>query len=605
MSTKHARRPSGAAFATTPGEDEALRRPLDWGLVARLYQRTKPHSKTRNRLLCLVTLRSIQLPTIGWAVAALLSGPIAARDARGTVLGVAGFLGLVVFTELSFHFRSRLALELGEAIVHDLRNDLFEHLLRMPMSYFNSRTGRVGRLISRVVSDVDNVRLGVQDVAFVAVVQLGTMLGAAAFMLYYDRILFLLVLAMVPILWKLLEHFRSRLSRAHRVMHESFSRVTSSLAESVSGVRVTQGFVREDLQGGLFRQLVEDHGRNNMAVVRQSSVFLPLLEFNGQMFVATVLAVGGARTLGHRMDLAALVQFLFLANLFFNAIPVLGNLWNQALMTMAASERVFKLLDTPPAWVDSLSALPPPRLRGKVEMIGVSFAYDPGRPVLHGIDLVVEPGTTVALVGPTGGGKTTFLGLLAKLHLPTMGTIRIDDLDMVGLSGTGLRRQMGVVPQSNFLFSGTVLDNIRLGRPDATDDDIAAAARTLGVLDLVQSLPAGLATHVGERGAGLSLGQRQVVCFLRALLADPRLLLLDEATSAVDSLTELRLQSALRTLLKGRTAFIVAHRLSTVREATLVLVIDGGRIVERGTHTSLLAQGGVYAGLHQSFARAV
>ena len=229
----------------------------------------------------------------------------------------------------------------------------------MPLAYFQARTGRVGRIISRTISDVDNIRVGVQDVAFSAVVHLGTMLGAAALMIYYDWLLFLVVLGMVPLLWRLLAHFRKRLSKAHRAVHESFSRVTSTLAESVTGVKVTQGFVREDINGGLFRQLIAQHSRNNMEVVRHSAVFLPLLEFNGQLFIAILLAVGGVQALAGDISVAVLVQFLFLSNLFFNPIPQLGNLYNQALTAMAAAERVWRLLDTPPAWTDAPDATAP------------------------------------------------------------------------------------------------------------------------------------------------------------------------------------------------------------------------------------------------------
>jgi ATP-binding cassette, subfamily B, bacterial len=378
-------------------------------------------------------------------------------------------------------------------------------------------------------------------------------------MIYYDWTLFLVVLGLVPLLWHLLGHFRKRLGRAHRAVHDSFSKVTSTLAESVTGVRVTQGFAREDINGGLFRQLIDEHSRNNMEVVRQSSVFLPMLEFNGQLFIAILLAIGGAQALAGDVAISSLVQFLFLANLFFNPIPVLGNLYSQALTAMAGAERVFKLFDTPPAWCDPPDALRPPRLAGRVELREVFFQYGEGPLVLRGVNLVAEPGQTVALVGPTGSGKSTILGLIAKFHLATSGQVLVDGHDVRALSGDGLRQQMGNVLQTNFLFSGTVMDNVRIGRPSATDDEIKRAAESLGVFDLIEDLPEGFATKVGEKGGGLSLGQRQIVCFCRAMLADPRILLLDEATSAVDALTEARLQRALARLLQGRTSFVVAH----------------------------------------------
>jgi ATP-binding cassette subfamily B protein len=595
--------PRGAPAPDRDDEEELDQRALDLGIIRRLARYTRPYATKRNVLLALVLIRSIQLPVLGWVVGAVLSGPIADHDARGTWLGVLGFLALATLTEATFHFRMRYALELGEAVVHDLRNAIYAHLLRLPLAYFQARTGRVGRIISRTISDVDNIRVGVQDVAFSAVVHLGTMLGAAALMIYYDWLLFLVVVGMVPLLWRLLAHFRNRLSKAHRAVHESFSRVTSTLAESVTGVKVTQGFVREDINGGLFRQLIAQHSRNNMEVVRHSAVFLPLLEFNGQLFIAILLAVGGVQALAGDISVAVLVQFLFLSNLFFNPIPQLGNLYNQALTAMAAAERVWRLLDTPPAWTDAPDATAPATLAGRVEFQQVSFAYGDGPPVLRGVSFVAEPGQTVALVGPTGSGKSTILGLIAKFHLPTEGHLTIDGRDIHRITGDGLRQQMGNVLQNNFLFSGTVMDNVRIGRPAASDRDIVAAAEALGVRDLIDDLPAGFDTRVGEKGGGLSLGQRQIVCFCRAMLADPRILLLDEATSAVDRMTELRLQRALAKLLRGRTSFVVAHRLSTIRHADKVLVVEGGKIVEEGTHQQLLARGGAYAALHRAFVR--
>jgi ATP-binding cassette subfamily B protein len=594
---------SGGTRAVGEDEDEIKERPLDWAIIKRIFASTRPYRARRNLLFLLVVVRAIQIPVLGWVVGAILSGPITRADAAGTALGTLGFLALAVFTEVVFVFRMRLALELGEAVVHDLRNQIYGHLLRMPISYFEARTGRVGRLISRTISDVDAIRIGIQDVTFAAVVQGGTMIGAALLMIYYDWMLFLVVLALVPLLWRLLKHFRSRLGRAHRAVHESFSKVTSTLAESVTGVRVTQGYVREDINGGLFRQLIDQHGRNNMEVVRHSAIFLPMLEFNGQLFIAVLLAVGGTQALVGDVSIGSLVQFLFLSNLFFNPIPVLGNLYNQALTAMAGAERVFKLLDTVPAQADPDSAQVPPRLTGLVELRDVKFAYGDGPPVLKGISFVARPGQTVALVGPTGSGKSTILGLIAKFHLPREGAVLFDGADTRNLTGDGLRQQMGNVLQNNFLFSGTVMDNVRIGRPAARDDEIIAAADALGVRDLIEDLPAGFATKVAEKGGGLSLGQRQIVCFCRAMLADPRVLLLDEATSAVDAFTEMRLQRALATLFRGRTSFVVAHRLSTIRHADQVLVIEAGRLVEQGTHAQLVAQGGLYASLYRAFAR--
>ncbi|WP_437327025.1 ABC transporter ATP-binding protein [Sorangium sp. So ce381] len=578
-------------------ERDQHHRTLDLGLVRRVFDFTRPYARKRNALFALVVVRSIQLPILTWAVGAIISGPVARRDARATLLAVLGFAALVLFTEIVFHYRARLALELGEAVVFDMRDRLESHLLRMPMRFFVKT--KVGRLIGRMTSDIDAIRVAVQDVVFVSTVNLGTMAVAMALMAHAHWQLFLVVVAMVPVFWGLIVYFHKRLGAAHQRAQESFTRVTATLAESVTGVRVTQGFVRQDINGGLFRALIFDHSRYNMDAARHSAAFLPLLEFNGQLFLAVLVVVGGYQALHGAIELRVLVEFFFLANLLFNPIPVLGNQYNQALTAMAGAERLFRVLDTAPDWPDErgLPALPP--VRGRVVFEGVHFAYDPGKPVLHGVDLVAEPGQMIALVGHTGSGKTSILNLLAKLYLPTAGSITVDGHDLAATSSASLRAQLGLVLQSNFLFSGTVLDNVRLGHPAATDAEIRDAARGLDVLDMLDALPDGLRTEVGERGTALSLGQRQIVCFLRAMVANPRIVLLDEATSAVDALTEARLQAALGRLLRGRTSFVVAHRLSTIRHADRVVVLDHGRVVEQGTHAELLARGGAFAALHR------
>jgi ATP-binding cassette subfamily B protein len=294
-------------------------------------------------------------------------------------------------------------------------------------------------------------------------------------------------------------------------------------------------------------------------------------------------------------------MFFFLANLFFDPVQSIGNQYNQALTAMAGAERLFRMFDQEPEWIDAPEARALPPIEGRVEFQNVCFEYDPGRPVLDDISFVAEPGQTVALVGHTGSGKTTLVALLQKFYLPTRGRALVDRHDLMDVTSASLHQQMGSVQQNNFLFSGSVMDNIRFARPQATEAEVRRTLQALDCLDLIEALPDGLQHAVSDKSAGLSLGQRQVVCFARALLADPRILVLDEATSAIDTVTETRLQRALETLLRGRTSFVVAHRLSTIRKADLVLVMEHGRIAERGTHQSLLRAGGVYARLHEEF----
>jgi len=595
-------------------DDEPQFKPLEWGIILRLIGYTKLHVAKRNWLVVLTLMRAAQLPSLVWLGAEIITGPIAGHEPGRLFWWIAGYLALALFTDGCFHFRQRFALELGELLVNHLRSEIFSHVQRMPMSFFHRV--KLGRIISRVTSDIEAIRLGVQDSLFVSIVQIGQMFFVGGVMLWLNWRLFCIVLALAPVLWSINRRFRMRLSRDSRAAQESFSRVTATLAESVNGIRVTQSFVRQETNAGLFRRLLADHSRYSIALARTSAVLTPLLELNSQFFVAILLTVGGWGVLHNGGDMGVLIKFFLLANMFFAPIQVLGNQYTQALIAMAGAERVFRLLDTKPDWEDAPDAvdLPDPREKSQapksqnsrntgasVEFRNVSFGYEPGRPVLREISFTAEAGRMVALVGHTGSGKSTIINLVSKFYLPSAGELLIDGLEVRTLTSHSLHQQMGMVQQQNFLFAGTVLDNIRLGRPEATDDEVREAARRLDCLDLLEALPQGLFTEVGEKGGGLSVGQRQLVCFTRALLADPRVFILDEATSSIDAITEARLQKALVSLLRGRTSFVVAHRLSTIRHADLVLVLDGGYVVERGTHTELLSLKKHYAALHRQF----
>jgi ABC-type multidrug transport system fused ATPase/permease subunit len=595
-----AQTPSKRLVVVAKNDAEDEKRPLEFALLKRLFSYAMPYRRRLYLLIGLVLLRGLQLPLIAWTMGAVIAGPITRGDIPAIFWGAAGYFALCLFTDLTFHFRHRNALELGEAVVHDLRRAVFDKLMAMPMGFF-TRT-RLGRILSRMTSDIESVRSGVQDVFFVSTVQGGQAIIAALIMAWLEPQLFAIVLCLAPILAIINNHFRRRMSRHTRIVQESFSRVTATLAESVNGIRVTQGFSRQDVNAGLFRSLADDHARYNMNMARTSATFLPLLDLNSQAFIAALLAVGGWRVISGHGELPDLIQFFFLANFFFGPIGVIGNQYNQAMTAMAGCERIFRLLDSEPDWkepddVTETTAA----LSGRVTFEDVSFSYDLKHQVLDRVSFNVEPGQTIALVGHTGCGKSTVVSLIAKLWPPDSGRILLDDVDLTGIAGASLRRHMGIVQQVNFLFTGSVLDNIRFAKPEATAEEILTAAESLGVRDIIESLPEGLNTVVGEKGTGISLGQRQVICFCRALIANPRILILDEATASIDTLTEARLQEALKRLLRGRTSFVIAHRLSTVREADQVLVMERGRLIERGRYDELVERGGRFAQLHKRF----
>lgn len=574
---------------------------LDLKLFVRLFGYTKECKAIRNWLFLIVLIRSIQLPVAGWAVGAIIQGPIVGGDWTATQFWAVGFLVFVLLTNGLHILRSRLALILGERVVSSMRRDVFDHFLKMPVSYFNERA--LGRLVSRVTSDINSIRAGVQNVVFVGLVQFGQMMISGVIMAILNWRLFLLILALVPILLYINQVFKGKISESARAAQESFSIVTANLAESVKGMRVTQGFTREEINAGIFRRLVYSHSQYNMDLARRSNLFLSLLELNSQFFIASLLIVGGYGTLigGWPMAPEDLIVFFFLANLFFSPIRVLGNQYQTLLASLAGAERIFRVLDTKPAWQDPEDAIKPDKLSGEVEFKGITFGYNPEVPVLKNIFFKAKPGQSIALVGHTGSGKSSIINLLSKFYLSQQGEILLDGINLHKISGAALRKRLGIVLQMNFLFRGSVIDNIRFGRLEASDEEVKEAVRQLDCLDLIEAMPDGFDTLVEENGAGLSLGQRQLVCFARAFLANPDILIMDEATSSLDTITESRLQKALIKLLDGRTSFIVAHRLSTIRRADQVLVLDHGEIIESGNHEELLTKDGVYANLYRRF----
>jgi ATP-binding cassette, subfamily B, multidrug efflux pump len=582
-------------------QSDPIARPFDAGLFSRLMGYVRPYGRPMVISLVLMAVASaaaVAVPNlVGSAIDAVSSGLGPGAD-RVAALGrlrlfVLLVVGMTVVEWVTNRARLFIMADVGTRIVVQIRGDMFEHMQQLSLRFYDQY--KVGRLMSRIMGDVSVLRDFVTWSLVGTARSVTTLVFILITLLLRDWKLASLVLLVLPVMGFLTRVWSARAREAWREVRRRIAIINGYLNETVSGVRVIQSFTRESANERTFNDLNRRHFDANLHAARMSAVFFPTVDILGTVAVAIVVVYGAL--VPNTLSAGDLVAFVALVDRFFDPIRELSRRYNQLLASMAASERIFELLDLVPDVRDTADAYTLPPIQGDVRYQGVWFAYEE-EPVLKDINLDIPQGATVALVGETGAGKTSMINLLARFYDVHRGSISVDGHDISGVTLDSLRSQLGVVLQETYLFSGSVADNIRYGRPEATDDEVIESARAVGADEFIRSLGDAYATEVGERGMNLSVGQRQLVSFARALLADPRILILDEATSSIDTESERVIQTALRRLLQGRTAVVIAHRLSTITSADLIVVMHNGAIVERGTHDELLAAEGVYFNLY-------
>ncbi len=551
-------------------------------------------------ILLMLVVTGATLATPALAQVAIDDG-IDAGSVTALVVIVVAFIFIGLAGWAAQYWQAYLSSWVGERVLLDLRRQLFRHMMRLELGH-HERTP-TGRSVSRLTADIEAVNQLVVDGATSLVINGLTLVGVIVILLVYDWKLAVAAFLIFPLLAIGTWWFRVRATTAYRATRERVAGGLSVLQETLSGVRVVQAHGRQEEARKRFRDANREYRRANMRTVTVSGVYFPGVELLAALGTALILWYGGNRVLDQDLSVGVMVAFIGYLASFFDPIQQLSQLYNTFQSAMAALEKIFGVLETDPRINDAPGATDLPDVSGRIDLDGVSFGY--GREyVIRDVDLHIEPGSTVALVGATGAGKSTLAKLIARLYDPDEGAVRIDGIDLREVTEESLRSAMGIVPQEGHLFSGTIAENVRFAHPLATDDDVRRALDAVGALEFVDALPEGIMTDVQERGARLSAGQRQLICFARALVPDPRLIILDEATSSIDIATERRIEEALDRLLTGRTAVIIAHRLSTIRRADVIVVVEDGRIAELGSHDQLMRAGGRYAGLYEDWEQA-
>ncbi len=566
-------------------------------VVIRMLAFLRPYWKHMLLAFGLMLIASTLTLATPYLIKVAIDQPIAQGDVAGlnrvALLTAGAFIGLYLATAGQRYMLSWV----GQRVLANLREQLFHHLQILPLGYHDTHI--IGVTISRVINDVAVINELLSQGLITLIGDLLILIGIIIVMLSMSPRLALFTFTVIPLMILATYFFARHAKIAFRDTRSRVAAVVGDLAEGIAGMRVIQAFAQERTSQHNFDEVNLANRNSQINAVSLSFIFLPSIEFLGMLATAIVLWFGGLAVGQGEVTLGVMVAFLAYVTRFFQPIQELSRLYTTMQAAMAGGEQVLNLLDTPPSVADHPTAREMPPIIGQITLDHVSFSYEEGAPVLKDINLNIEAGQTVALVGPTGAGKTSIANLIARFYDVTEGAVLIDDIDVREVTQQSLRRQTGLVSQDPFLFSGTIADNIRFGRPEASDEAVAEAARLANAHEFIVDMPDGYQTKILEGGANLSVGQRQLICIARAVLADPRILILDEATANIDTVTEVLIQEALEHLLKGRTAIVIAHRLSTIRNADLICVIQAGQIVQRGRHEELLAEGGLYRDLYE------